>query len=192
MPWCTDCEFSTADVEVIYIEGAVTTYNISLSAGWNLISIPVRPQDRSIGAVLESIEGKYSKVFTYDNGWEYKAKVDGTWYGSLNEMDIGIGYWVYMDEKATLTVTGEEVGANIDLNGGWSLIGYPSTTPRSISSALLSIDNNYDRIFTYNAGSGWEYMALYDGTWYGTLTEMSPGKGYWVHTTNGGGTLSIT
>ena len=43
-------------------------HNISLSEGWNLISIPVTPEDTSISSVLYGISGNYSIVWAYDAG----------------------------------------------------------------------------------------------------------------------------
>jgi len=171
--------------------GTEKNHFIQLNAGWNLFSIPLKPSDASINAVLKSIEGKCIKIFAYNNGWRYKVLVDGQESGDLSTIEPGMGYWIYMSESASLMVTGNEIlGTEINLNEGWNLIGYPSTQT-DVSNVLSSINGNYDKIFTYDADGGWGYRTLNDGTWYGTLTHMVPGKGYWVHTTNGGKTLSI-
>ncbi|ODS41703.1 MAG: hypothetical protein A7315_00635 [Candidatus Altiarchaeales archaeon WOR_SM1_79] len=55
-----------------------------------------------------------------------------------------------------------------------------------VFEALASINNSYDKVFTYDQSGGWDYKALYDGTWYGDLSDMEPGRGYWFYMTNAG------
>ena len=40
---------------------------VPLAPGWNLISLPLAPSDRATGAVLASVSGGYSTVFSYDS-----------------------------------------------------------------------------------------------------------------------------
>jgi len=91
------------------------------------------------------------------------------------------GYWVYMKEAANLTINGYAPDKNISLDSGWNLIGWPSNETTQVIEALASINNSYDKVFTYDQNGGWEYMAYYDGTWYGYLDVMKPGKGYWIY-----------
>jgi len=174
--WCENCTFSTADIETIIIEGSTTDFILHLNSGWNLVSIPILPGDTSVDAVFGGVE--YDRIFTYDNGWKYVAYVDGERFGTLDEIEVGRGYWVHMLQPADLEVRGQVVSVNISLGKDWSLIGWPSLQSRDVDS-LTSIRNKYDKVFTYD--EGWEYRALYDGIWYGTLTRMEPGRGYWVH-----------
>ena len=185
--YCTDCEFSTGDINTIYPEitgvGDETTYTIPLDEGWNLISIPLAPVNVSIDSVFKSIEGKYTKAFAYESGWKYVEYVDGDKSGNLDKIEAGKGYWLYMLEAADLEITGNEIlSAEVNLSDGWSLIGWLSDDQTGISEALASIDGDYDKVFTYDAGSGWNYRARCDdGAWNGNLAHMEPGKGYWIY-----------
>ena len=84
-----------------------TSTNISLYTGANLIGFP-RSNSQSVADALASIAGKYTKVFEYDaatSSWKsYDVSLPG-WANSLQQMRPGYGYWVYVTEDCTLTVS---------------------------------------------------------------------------------------
>ncbi|ODS36745.1 MAG: hypothetical protein A7316_02425 [Candidatus Altiarchaeales archaeon WOR_SM1_86-2] len=157
------------------------TYNVSLSKGWSLISPPIKPVDTSLSFVLEPIDGKYNKVFAYKNGWSYKVYHDGQWFGNLDAMESGGGYWIHMVEEANFTIEGYAPWKDIPLAQGWNLIGWSSNETIPVFEALSSINGSYNKVFTYDQSAGWEYKAIYDGIWYGSLSNMEPGRGYWIY-----------
>ena len=82
-----------------------TMVNISLLTGWNLISIPVQPEDTAIASVLAGISGKYNIVWGEFNptttAWKnYKPTKP---VNTLTTMGPGKGYWVETTENTTLT-----------------------------------------------------------------------------------------
>src|ERR1041385_7499611 len=42
--------------------------DLTLSNGWNLVSLPLQPNDTNILSVLTPIQGEYQSVWTYSNG----------------------------------------------------------------------------------------------------------------------------
>ncbi|ODS36940.1 MAG: hypothetical protein A7315_04445 [Candidatus Altiarchaeales archaeon WOR_SM1_79] len=157
------------------------THTIQLLQGWNLISIPLQPANTSLWHVLAPIQGKFDKVFAYKGSWIYKALYDGVWYGDLDKIESGTGYWIYANDDVNRTIYGYPPDKNISLGKGWSLIGWPSNETRDIEEALASINDSYNKVFTYDQSTGWEYKALYDGIWHGDLSDMEPGRGYWIY-----------
>ncbi|MDD4307640.1 MAG: right-handed parallel beta-helix repeat-containing protein, partial [Thermoplasmata archaeon] len=154
----------------------VSFFNISLNAGWNLISIPLEMDDTSIADVLASISGKYDSVKAYDSldfmdPWKsYRQN------GTANDLvSIGntLGVWVHATEACTLAVSGYvPTTTAIPLYAGWNLVGYPTLTPRAAGDAL--------------AGTGFDMLECYDPASpyiraMGPLEMMTPGCGYWVH-----------
>ncbi|GAH19854.1 unnamed protein product, partial [marine sediment metagenome] len=112
--WMTASKAEYTDAESVTItvleKGPITEYDIALSVGWNLISLPLIPDDSDIEVVLTGVEG-------VESVWAYTAGVDtGVWYSyspgapsDLNDMVDGYGYWMSMSASATLTVTGTEM-----------------------------------------------------------------------------------
>lgn len=70
----------------------------------------------------------------------------------------------------------------ISLNSGWNLIGHTSTSPISVSSALVSIDGKYSHLLSYSSKDGWK-MYLNGNPSLQEFTSLEPGKGYWIFMT---------
>ncbi|ODS36489.1 hypothetical protein BEH94_02515 [Candidatus Altiarchaeales archaeon WOR_SM1_SCG] len=197
---CPDCIFYMDASEVIGIIGgaiavetdtgndtpepAISSYTLELNKGWNLISIPIKPENLSISAVLAPIEGKYTDVATWNGAWEYHSYAYGDWFGDLAAIEPKKGYWIYMTEPSELEVTGTtNYDRETNLYGGWNLIGSTSTEPAALDTALSSIAGKYIDVATWNGA--WEYRSYAYGDWFGELDTIEPGKGYWINMAEG-------
>ncbi len=61
-----------------------------------------------------------------------------------------------------------------DVYVGWNLIGFKSTTARTVSDYLAGIDGKWTMIYGYANGS---YFVAQSGD------QMQPGLGYWIAVT---------
>jgi len=164
---------------------------LNLYTGWNLISLPLMPDDTSIISILSPVSGNYSIVWAYnasdtDNHW--KKYDPATPFGNdLTNMEPGKGYWIMMTSDDTLNISGTmPAPTDIELWSGWNLIGYNSLDPQTITDALFSISGNYSIIWAYNASDSTDHWKKYDpNTPFGNdLANMEPGKGYWIMMTS--------
>ena len=162
------------------------SYDIPLCEGWNLISLPLVPEDSDAGIVLTGIAGELDFAFAYNaftGNWSFGAFIPpDTWTGDLYTMRVQEGYWLYMNESATLTVTGYTVmpppftPPTFWVNAGWNLVGYYVIPPDKVTTA-----ENYfgDVIVRYNMlGYDCEsqgYFAV------GANDNLESGKGYWMN-----------
>ena len=156
----------------------VAEYDIALSAGWNLISLPLIPENSTIEAVLTDLDG-------VEAVWSYEA---GTWYSyapdvpsDLTEMTDGKGYWIEMSASATLTVYGTEMPEDplaplpaYPVVVGWNLVGFKETYTMRVSDYLAGV--SYARVYEYVGG----YHSL------SASDLMKPGQGYWIAVTEAG------
>ncbi len=161
----------------------INVKTIKLSKGWNLISLPVKPLNNTIDSVLSQIDGKWTDVFTYSNGrWIYKSEYMNKWFGNLDKMDVGIGYWIKVSEDANLTVIGDEiVDWKINLTKGWNLVGVIGCSDENIGNLAFSNsgkDVTFTDIFGYE--NRWVYKSEYMNKWFGDLNELRTAKGYWI------------
>jgi Mg-chelatase subunit ChlD len=160
----------------------IVQFSTYLKKGWNLISIPVDLEDKTIGNVLSSIAGKYNMVrsFSPPSTWKtYDPAHPGI--SDLNMIYPDSGYWINITEGANLTVTGREMAnTQILVAPGWNLIGYPSFTTRGVSSGLSSVAGNYVLVRTFDPDEGWK---TYDPAHpeFSDLLNLSPGLGYWIN-----------
>ncbi|MEW5937703.1 MAG: Ig-like domain-containing protein, partial [Candidatus Thermoplasmatota archaeon] len=164
------------------------TVSITLTAGWNLISIPVITDNTSITSVLSSIAGQWDRALYYDVSnpsapWKQYCIY---WNSALNDLtvvDHTMALWLRATAPCTLVVEGAVPEApNIPLQPGWNLVGYPSmSTSTTISEALAGIP--YDYVEGYDPNATYLTSVL-SGSY-----VMQAGEGYWVHCT---GTASWT
>jgi len=183
---------STADVSV-EISTRLTGYNIQLSEGWNLISLPLIPDATAIGVVISNStlgSGDVSNVGIirgYDPATgEFPYYIPATGSGDLTEMRDGYGYWVFMNAADTLAVTGRvmpappEVPPSYDVVVGWNLIGFKSTVDMGAAEYLANLGETYPVVWSYDAGTG-TYSNVKDDA-----EAMEVGHGFWLWATEPG------
>jgi len=135
----------------------IETFSLFLTAGWNLISIPLLVENNSVDDVFDGIS--YSDLFVFDNEYTVPTVVTNS------------GLWIKVGSEQNLTVQGLEQGsASIDLNQGWNLVGYPSLVGRNTSDVYNS------SVYSYN-GSWNSYSPWKTGN---SLDMIRPGFGFWV------------
>ncbi len=165
----------------------IKTYDISLSEGWNLISIPLAPEETSIGSVLSQVIGSYSIVWAYDvsdsaDPWK-KYDPSVPFGNDLSEIKPGKGYWIMMTAGETLSITGPLPEKSIpDMASGWNLIGYDSLTGQPIEDALSSVIGDYSIVWAFDVSDSADPWKKYDPSvpFGNDLTDMGPGRGYWI------------
>jgi hypothetical protein len=161
------------------------SYNIQLSEGWNLISIPFIQTDTDLTSVLNSINGSYNAVQWYDNGdnsdhWKHNHISKPPQMNDLWGIDHKMGIWVHVTQPGGVLLQCSGIipdeNQSISLKTGWNLVGYPSLTNKTRDVALnnLTFNTEIDAIWTYNASSQlWKQI--------GDLDYFERGRGYWIH-----------
>ncbi len=94
---------------------------VTLPRGWNLLSIPVVPDDPSPEAVFDEVSPLY--LFSY-NGTDY----DSFTSGQLTTVEALNGYWLYLSQLKVVCVDGTVlIGSQAFQLGraGWQMIGVP-------------------------------------------------------------------
>ncbi|MFH1591416.1 MAG: hypothetical protein ABIC95_05825 [archaeon] len=172
-------------------------YLIDLMTGWNLIGLPVTPDDSAIATVLQDVADGVDVVWTYDaatDSWSsYRPDAEpGT--NSLTEMETGYAYWLQATQDAELKGSGSLIlpGNNIPpqrtLVPGWNMIGYygtemygspPSFVGERVPCALYSLVNNqalqpgWSKIYDYDK-NGKEFHSV------SLNSALDPYQGLWI------------
>ncbi len=157
------------------------SYSLELYAGWNLVSLPLTPDDTAIAAVLSEIAGKYNRVATYQNG-TWLLYNPASPFNELNELDGQIGFWIYMTEPATLTVIGGTTSTPIALNDGWNLVSYPSIdgAPIADSLSLYAFSGTLQMIQRFDAQTD-TWRVYQSNSPFNDFSDFTSGMGYWIH-----------
>jgi C1A family cysteine protease/sugar lactone lactonase YvrE len=157
--------------------------SIPLSSGWNLISLPLQPDNGQVGSVLYGLTGFYRIVWAYPpQSWKFydPSDIDGS---TLVTIETGRGYWIKMTETKTLSISGAAPPSSLSLLAGWNLVGYYGSVCTTAAAALTSLSGSYQIVWGYPSQS-WKF---YDPNDVGgsTLTQICPGYGYWIKATQG-------
>jgi hypothetical protein len=157
------------------------SYEIPLSAGWNLISIPLVQSDTYISTVLSSIVGNYNIVQWYNAN-------DGKWHSTnddLTDINHTMGFWIHMKTADTLIVKGTIPNTtSIQLYQGWNLVGNPSFCIHGIDDIVSSIATKYVVVQQYDSWDSsdpWKHYHINKPPYINDLAYMMNGRGYWLY-----------
>jgi hypothetical protein len=156
----------------------VGIYEIVLSPGWNLISLPLKPFDTSIGEVLKSISTNVYLVMALNNPNVLSYLPRNLAWSTLRTMEAGVGYWVVMYAQETLRIAGNLPPKSTELLPGLNLVGYSNTNAVPPSIALQGLDQKVVSVTTYEDGEWKVYYPLNPGE--STLGQFNPGNAYYI------------
>jgi subtilisin family serine protease len=123
---------------------------LNLKQGWNLISIPLVPQNKT--EIFQDMQ-----VYGYNGGWF--------------EPDLITpenGYWIKSDTNKIVPIQAEQASVNTSLNPGWNLVGYPYLKEYNISGNMA--------VFSYNG----TWSTYIPNKTQNSLQTLKPGFGYFV------------
>ena len=174
---------------ICYVNFVATTLDIDLSPGWNLVSVPRELENSSIEAVFDGITS-ITKIYTYQNGNWSGSAYNGTWNELISghpieDIEDGIGYWVYTTEPTTVTLSLEPLGyvevipPDYDLSMGWTMIGYTTLQLEQempVPVYLTNLDGIWQSMYNYAPATGYDQAKPDYGF---DNTEL--GRGYWIY-----------
>ena len=153
-------------VHVDTVPVVVTTFDVTLnlSAGWNMVSLPVVPDNYSVDVLFPGHVGAF--------GW------DGIDYVSADLFQIGYGYWLALLEPETVVLSGVPVTTYTrDIIGGWNMVG-----SISMVTDTSAFEDTPSGIILPNALNWYDP----DGAIYVLSDMIEPGKGYWLPSLDAG------
>jgi len=158
----------------------VTHAVVELDAGFNLISLPLIPDNPDIQAMMAGID--FLVVARYDTTPpSFPVYAGGVPTPPFTTMNDGVGYWVNMNTAGppNLEFNGDELVADpltpppsYDVVEGWNLIGFKSTVPKLPEDYLAAIAGKYVMIYGYDGNF---FIAGAPGH-----EMLQPGLGYWL------------
>jgi uncharacterized repeat protein (TIGR01451 family)/gliding motility-associated-like protein len=160
--------------------------SIILKKGWNWISLNTKNTDMSVRTALSSLKsnaGDLIKTLTNNAYSQYSAKLG--WVGKLDSISLYSGYMISVAHDDTLRVLGQiqRNPVRIQLNKGWSWIGYPMPVNISLTNYLKNF-NPADKDIVVSQEEFAQYSAS-TKSWSGSLQFLRPGKAYKIYSNNG-------
>ncbi len=168
---------------------------ISLTAGWNLISLSVQPLDPSPASVLLPLGANFQALWAYDGSTGEWRRYPQPTLGAptITQLETGRGYWLQVTTSADLDLIGLDgaLAAGPDeIAPGWNLVGFPiredAAYDRVLSNAAIR------QVWMFDQSSGSFRGVVIDVT--GLVTredfiDLEPGQGYWIFS-NGSTTVA--
>ncbi len=166
----------------------LVTYNVSLVAGWNLVSFDIHPANTAVADVLSSLGSNFDLVYAWNAGTSSWMKYDpSVGYGdTLTTLDETMGFWIYMNTADTLVVSGTlPTTSSITLKTGWNLVGFPAAANLTLPEAFSAhgVGTDFSLVYAYHASDTADTWKVFDRlapVWANDLTELAPGWGFWV------------
>lgn len=159
-------------------EPVETSYDLDLIQGWNLLSVPLWMSNNSITNVIPpEAMANITIIWHYNNSnlnspvWQFYKP--GRTVNTLTNLTDGMGFWVLAKQGMKITVSGSTpLRNNATFNKGWNMVG-----PEGLS--VYTPAEQYGSYYlTWGYENGWYYYKPTRTV--NTLTEIKPGKGYWV------------
>jgi len=150
--------------------------NITLSAGWNLISSHVMPQNPDMLQLLTAISDSII-IVKNDLG---ASTIPSLNLNNIGDWDIREGYQVKTQNAVTLQIFGDKVSPQtfpIALQTGWQNIAYLRDKPQDASEVFAGIVNDIEIV---KDNSGKSFIPQFN---INTIGLMYPGRGYKVKAT---------
>tara|TARA_B110000879_G_scaffold76808_1_gene106971 strand:- start:573 stop:1736 length:1164 start_codon:yes stop_codon:yes gene_type:complete len=157
------CEYSSAtDVQII-----------SLPLGWFIFSTYIQPLTPAINDLVSSIFEatiivKDAEGLAYLPNWDFN--------GIGNAID-GEAYLIKLTENQNLSISGTKIIPEdfvINLETGWSLLGYLRDSPANLVTMLADINEQIIIVKTFD---GTAYLPDWN---FNGIGDMSPGQGYQI------------
>ena len=164
------------DLTVYPVPQETETFTKDLVFGWNLVSLPLTPDDNSVSAVLGSIP--YNAVKSYNASTNQ--------FEEATTMDPGTGYFVHMTETGTWSYDGTAyTSMTASLSQGLNMVGWTNTSA-DLPGALDSILGSYRYVARWDA-SLQSYEVYLPGApdVFNDFTTMDRGEGYFIAATAG-------
>ena len=126
----------------------------NLAQYWNLISLPVTPEDNSLLSLFSNVAVAYEFA--------------GGTYVQADSLDNGKAYWIYVPEAETVTVEGMPFTQySVPVDPPWEMLG-------SVSTPAIPVVDPGNIVVMYNFDQTYNQIEDF---------VMEPGFGYWVNMT---------
>lgn len=180
------------------IAAGCTSFTISLSPGWNLVSLPLTPTSTVVTDVLGS--DVVSKMYTSGGIWTLvylsgsSAAPSWRWWtpdrgANMTTFEPGKAYWIYVTGSCSFTVTGTPCGSTSGIPtpttyplyysssypDGWNMLGFKSCQPMKAADYLANLTSGSTTAWSSlwrRAGDSWVQVQ--------PTEDLIPGTGYYI------------
>lgn len=158
------------NTNIVYV-GPTTVTSPLLAAGWQMISVPIEPDDPTPTAVFRDPVGDPIPILDQLYRWDpvlkrYRVYTTGDADGFGN-VSIGIGMWLYLSEAKQIQYSGSPAAGSVNvplsLGGTWHMMGQPHNGATLLTSCTVTDAGppQTSLPFADAVNAGWLYTPLY-------------------------------
>jgi len=163
----SDGELFAVQKYKVWLSNLSKTHTLQLNPGWNLIGLPVDPDQSDIAGLMANCT--YNNIYAFD-GNQWSSMESG-----LTNFEIYKGYWIDRNNLSTtceIDISGTAiVEPELNVDDEWNLISVPGLHIMPLST-YLSIENTTE-VWSFDPATGWRSLET-------GLENFTPGKGYWL------------
>ena len=109
-------------------------FALNLKAGWNMLSLPLIPENDDASAIFSAIPTLSAKPVVT---WEAPSFV------SAGKIKPRAGYWVFAPQNMEISIDGQEIpDQQLNLKAGWNMVGTTGRTELNITSIPNQVTQN--------------------------------------------------
>ena len=188
---CLECPIQVLDKDInnLYpddatlIDGTVEcgtsssaeSFSKPLYEGWNLLSLPLNPEDNAASAVLSTVS--YNAIYRYNAESKQFENIEST-----DAMNPGTGYFVHVTGDCTWNYRGYAYNSmNVSLEPGLNMVGWMNCSKEDIDDALSSISGDYRYVARWNTSA--QKFEVYNPkapSGFNDVTTIDRGTGYFI------------
>jgi hypothetical protein len=161
-----DPDGTRKDIGAFYYDQTPITKEIILYPGWNLISLPVIPDDNNLNSIFPDIDTAYKYEHKFGDNLEYLESD----YTKVDKLEPGIGYWLKSSIQKKYTLTGLAVKKYSLVKeyseGQWHLLGGLT----DIFQVEAKFEDRIQGIYRYTNG---RYESIENN-------QVESGIGFWI------------
>jgi len=160
----TSLYIAPGTLRTLIVTPILTEFEVPLGEGWNLVSLPIEPDDPAVDATLTDLD-------CWHPVWQWDPTLnDGAGsYVEATELHALVGYWIYARCATSITVYGlAPADPRTALVAGWNMVGMAADT-------VLPDTTDIATPVSYWSNGNCCYESLYaDET-------LATGYGYWIY-----------
>jgi pyrrolidone-carboxylate peptidase len=161
--------------------------NISVVAGWNLVSVPIAGPATMPTALLDITGGVvWTRAMWYNptapaDPWKQYYSIWNPAFNDLTMVNSTCGVWLYVTNVSDGQICVGGAGYStptttaIQLRAGWNMIGYPARVDTAYTVGQLKAATGATTVEGFSAGATYKTQELADPY------IMKRGEGYWVY-----------
>lgn len=171
---------------IVYLDNPLQSYRLQLPAGLHMVSLPLRPFTTDMAVLLGIPANRLMLAHWRQERFQY------VYYPETPAPAPGTGYFLQLENPINVTIQGQVAPSNqnisLGLQVGWNLVGNPFNSAVRVADLLVA--HTFEEpvsweIATESIGGqpalvGSSIFTLNQSGGYTAVTQLEPGKAYWV------------